>query len=61
MAQQTLIERLLDVLARLIGQRTVRCPDPSCGVRIRYRNVTPDEAKRLGAMATDHGRHNSGR
>lgn len=57
MTQQPLSERSVDVLARLVGQRTVRCPHPGCGVRIRYRNVSPDEAEQLTAMASDHTRH----
>ncbi|MFF9055362.1 hypothetical protein ACF09Z_29945 [Streptomyces erythrochromogenes] len=52
-----LAERVGDALALLAGTRTVRCPHPGCRVSIRYRHVTPDEAKRLTDHATDHTRH----
>ncbi|MFE2552235.1 hypothetical protein ACFXGI_27285 [Streptomyces sp. NPDC059355] len=50
-------ERITDAAALLAGKRTVRCPYPGCGVSVRYRHVTPDEAKRLTDLATDHSRH----
>ncbi|GLW00295.1 hypothetical protein [Streptomyces lavendulae] len=52
-----LADRIHDALALLTGQRTVRCPEPGCTVRIRYRAVTADEAKRLTDLAIDHTRH----
>ncbi|MCX4780007.1 hypothetical protein [Streptomyces sp. NBC_01264] len=52
-----LSERISDAVALFTGIRTVRCPKPHCTVSIRYRHVTPDEAKRLTDMATDHTRH----
>ncbi|GGT10974.1 MULTISPECIES: hypothetical protein [Streptomyces] len=54
---QPLPSRIGDAAALLLGQHTVRCPHPGCTVRIRYRAVTADEAKRLTALATDHTRH----
>ncbi|MFE5770919.1 hypothetical protein ACFQ7O_21440 [Streptomyces sp. NPDC056485] len=54
---QPLPERVTDALALLTGQRIVRCPYPGCRVSVRYRHVTPDEAKRLIDLATDHARH----
>ncbi|MFF3859189.1 hypothetical protein [Streptomyces sp. NPDC002209] len=50
-------ERITDAAALLAGKRTIRCPHPECHVSIRYRAVTPDEAKRLTGLATDHTRH----
>ncbi|MFD3544689.1 hypothetical protein ACFWUW_03560 [Streptomyces sp. NPDC058655] len=52
-----LADRLSDAVALLAGTRTVRCPEPGCRVSIRYRAVTPAEAKRLTDVATDHNRH----
>ncbi|MFG2391306.1 hypothetical protein ACGFYF_20690 [Streptomyces lavendulae] len=52
-----LADRIHDALALLAGQRTVRCPEPGCRVSVRYRAVTPDEAKHLTDLATDHTRH----
>ncbi|MCX5147927.1 hypothetical protein OHB36_14305 [Streptomyces sp. NBC_00320] len=52
-----LSERITDAAALLAGKRTIRCPHPECGVRIRYHAVTPDEAKRLTSLAIDHARH----
>ncbi|MFD7085366.1 hypothetical protein [Streptomyces sp. NPDC059918] len=52
-----LSERITDAAALLAGKRTVRCPFSGCGVSVRYRAVTPDEAKRLTDLATDHARH----
>ncbi|MFE3583385.1 hypothetical protein [Streptomyces vinaceus] len=57
MARQTIRDRLTDALAFFAGWHTVRCPHPGCIVRIRYRGVTPAEAKRLTAQATDHTHH----
>ncbi|MFF4493401.1 hypothetical protein [Streptomyces sp. NPDC001546] len=54
---QSLTELISDAVALLTGKRTVRCPHPGCRVNIRYRAVTPDEAKRLTDLATDHTRH----
>ncbi|MGW2677165.1 hypothetical protein [Streptomyces sp. NPDC001436] len=53
----SLPERVTDALALLTGMRTVRCLHPGCRVSIRYRHVTPNEAKRLTDLATDHTRH----
>ncbi|WP_406325698.1 hypothetical protein OG784_12025 [Streptomyces sp. NBC_01617] len=50
-------DQVSDVIARLAGRRTLRCPTPGCTLRIRYRAVTPDEARRLAALAHDHTRH----
>ncbi|MET7856057.1 hypothetical protein ABZS81_02250 [Streptomyces sp. NPDC005318] len=50
-------EQVSDAIARLTGKRTPRCPVPGCTLRIRYRAVTPDEARRLVALAHDHTRH----
>ncbi|MFD3940060.1 hypothetical protein ACFWSF_35375 [Streptomyces sp. NPDC058611] len=50
-------DRVADAVALLVGKRTVRCPEPGCRVSIRYRAVTPAEAKRLTDVATDHTRH----
>ncbi|MEV0987117.1 hypothetical protein [Streptomyces sp. NPDC049949] len=61
MAQQSLSDRLTDALALLAGKHTVRCPHAGCTVRIRYRNVTPEEVKRLAAVAVDHDRHGNNR
>ncbi|MFD7840549.1 hypothetical protein [Streptomyces sp. NPDC059761] len=52
-----LSERITDAAALLASKRTIRCPYPGCGVSVRYRAVTPDEAKRLTDLATDHTRH----
>ncbi|MEU8462660.1 hypothetical protein [Streptomyces sp. NPDC029003] len=57
MSRNLLSERVCDAAALLAGKHTVRCPYPGCGVSVRYRNVTPDEAKRLTDVATDHARH----
>ncbi|MFE5521264.1 hypothetical protein ACFQ9Q_26595 [Streptomyces virginiae] len=54
---QPLSERVADAAALLTGTRTVRCPYPGCRVTVRCRAVTPDEAKRLTDLATDHTRH----
>ncbi|MFJ3858876.1 hypothetical protein ACIPRL_21830 [Streptomyces sp. NPDC090085] len=54
---EPLAERVGDALALLTGMRTVRCPHPGCRVSVRYRHVTPDEAKRLTDYAADHARH----
>ncbi|MFD8010686.1 hypothetical protein [Streptomyces sp. NPDC058955] len=56
---QPLPGRIADAAALLMGKHTVRCPQPDCTVRIRYRDVTPAEAKRLTDLATDHTRHDS--
>ncbi|MER5484023.1 hypothetical protein ABT024_12515 [Streptomyces sp. NPDC002812] len=52
-----LLEAISDALALLNGKRTIRCPHPGCRIHIRYRHVTPDEAKSLIDVATDHTRH----
>ncbi|WP_030717393.1 hypothetical protein [Streptomyces sp. NRRL F-2580] len=52
-----LSELISDAIALLTGKHTVRCPHPGCNVSVRYRAVTPDEAKRLTDLATDHTRH----
>ncbi|MFD8633548.1 hypothetical protein [Streptomyces sp. NPDC059533] len=52
-----LADRVADTVALITGKRTVRCPRPGCRVSIRYRGVTPAEAKRLTDFATDHTRH----
>ncbi|MEU7551077.1 hypothetical protein AB0B01_01740 [Streptomyces sp. NPDC044571] len=52
-----LADRVSDAVALITGKHTVRCPLPGCRVSIRYRAVTPDEAKRLTALASDHTRH----
>ncbi|MFE2877465.1 hypothetical protein ACFXG6_20740 [Streptomyces roseus] len=57
MDQSPLSERVSDAVALLTGKRTIRCHQPDCRVSIRYRHVTPDEAKRLTEIATDHTRH----
>ncbi len=58
MAHQPLTTRVADALALLItGTHTVHCFCVGCSVRIRYRNVTPEEAKRLTTFAIDHTRH----
>ncbi|MET8741938.1 MULTISPECIES: hypothetical protein [unclassified Streptomyces] len=49
--------RISDAAAFLTGMRTLRCPHPGCTLRIRYRAVTPDEARHLATLATDHTRH----
>ncbi|MFF8263262.1 hypothetical protein [Streptomyces virginiae] len=54
---ESLAERVGDAFALLTGTRTIRCPHPGCRVSVRYRHVTPDEAKRLTDLATDHTRH----
>ncbi|MFF3426419.1 hypothetical protein [Streptomyces sp. NPDC002602] len=56
-ASPPLSERISDAAALLTGKRTVRCPHAGCKVSVRYRHVTPDEAKRLIDVATDHTRH----
>ncbi|MFE1872963.1 hypothetical protein ACFW9N_18955 [Streptomyces sp. NPDC059496] len=53
----TLSDRVSDAVALLAGKHTVRCPEPGCRVSVRYRAVTPAEAKRLTDVATDHTRH----
>ncbi|MFJ8868315.1 hypothetical protein ACIRD6_21435 [Streptomyces sp. NPDC102473] len=51
-------DQVADAYTRLTaGMRTLRCPVPGCTLRIRYRNVTQDEAGRLTALANDHNRH----
>ncbi|MFC5803138.1 hypothetical protein [Streptomyces formicae] len=50
-------DRMNDALALLAGKHTLRCPVIGCGLRIRIRAVTPDEAARLTALANDHTRH----
>ncbi|WP_406241257.1 hypothetical protein [Streptomyces anulatus] len=55
--RKTYADQVSDALARLRGMRTVRCPAPNCTLRIRYRCVTPDEDRRLTALAHDHTRH----
>lgn len=54
---EPLAYRVADAVALLAGKRTVRCPQPGCPVSIRYRAVTPAEAKRLTEAATDHTHH----
>lgn len=54
---QPLPERVADALALLTGTHVARCPHPGCRVSIRFRHVTPDEAKRLSDLATDHTCH----
>ncbi|THA55748.1 hypothetical protein [Streptomyces sp. A1136] len=54
---EPLADRVSDAVALLVGKHTVRCPQPGCRVSVRYRAVTPDEAKRLTDLATDHTRH----
>ncbi|MET8126121.1 hypothetical protein [Streptomyces sp. NPDC005231] len=55
--RKTYVDQVSDAIARLTGRRTLRCPAPGCTLRIRYRAVTPDEARRLAALAHDHTRH----
>ncbi|MEU4953936.1 hypothetical protein [Streptomyces lavendulae] len=57
MNQSPLSERVSDAVALLTGKRTIRCPYPGCHVSVRYGHVTPDEARRLTGIATDHSRH----
>ncbi|MEU8501717.1 hypothetical protein AB0C86_34075 [Streptomyces lavendulae] len=57
MPQGPRTEHISDALALLTGKHTIRCPHPGCGVIVRYRHVTPDEAKRLTDLATDHTHH----
>ncbi|MET9886052.1 hypothetical protein ABZZ20_23515 [Streptomyces sp. NPDC006430] len=57
MDQSPLGERVSDAIALLVGKRTIRCPHPGCRVSVRYSHVTPDEARRLTGIATDHTRH----
>ncbi|WP_328927659.1 hypothetical protein OG429_25940 [Streptomyces sp. NBC_00190] len=52
-----LADRIYDAIAVLTGKHTIRCPHPGCGLHIRYRAVTPAEAKRLIDLATEHTRH----
>ncbi|MEW2417950.1 hypothetical protein AB0953_30190 [Streptomyces sp. NPDC046866] len=54
---QSVPARIGDAAALLLGKHTVRCPQPGCTVRIRYRAMTPEDAERLIALATDHTRH----
>ncbi|UQX00909.1 hypothetical protein [Streptomyces sp. RerS4] len=54
---QPLPARIADALALIAGKHTVHCPYSGCGVSVRFRHVTPDEAKRLTDIATDHTRH----
>ncbi|MFF3060017.1 hypothetical protein [Streptomyces sp. NPDC057909] len=51
------VDQVSDAIARFTGRRTLRCPVLGCTLRIRYRAVTPDEARRLAALAYDHTRH----
>jgi hypothetical protein len=53
--------RLTDSAARLAGMHTLRCPDPGCTVRIRFRAVTQAEISLLTALANDHTRHGAKR
>ncbi|MFD8415553.1 hypothetical protein ACFV2Q_27965 [Streptomyces sp. NPDC059650] len=55
--RKPLPDLISDTAALLLGQHTIRCPHPDCPVRIRHRGITPEEAKRLTALATDHTRH----
>lgn len=55
--RKTYVDQVSDAAARLTGKCTLRCPVPGCTLRIRYRNVTQDEARRLAALAHDHARH----
>lgn len=57
MNRNHLSERVFDAVALLTGKHTVRCPYPGCRASVRYRAITPDEAKRLTDLATDHTRH----
>ncbi|MFF3090673.1 hypothetical protein ACFVRB_37360 [Streptomyces nojiriensis] len=57
MYRNLLTERVSDAAALLTGKHTIRCPYSGCGVSVRYRHVTPDEAKRLTGIAIDHTRH----
>ncbi|MER6392434.1 hypothetical protein ABT236_28730 [Streptomyces sp. NPDC001523] len=57
MNRNLLSQRISDAAGLLTGKHTVRCPYPGCKVSVRYRHVTPDEAKRLIDLATDHTRH----
>ncbi|WP_328740099.1 hypothetical protein OHA91_25830 [Streptomyces erythrochromogenes] len=52
-----LADRIRDALRLVAGRHTVRCPYPGCFIQIRYGFVTPDEAKRLTALAVDHAHH----
>ncbi|MEU6924792.1 hypothetical protein [Streptomyces sp. NPDC046631] len=54
---KTCADQISDGIARLAWLRTLRCPVPGCTLRIRYCCVTPDEARHLAALATDHSRH----
>ncbi|MET9695597.1 hypothetical protein ABZY31_01520 [Streptomyces sp. NPDC006529] len=54
---ESLADRVSDAVALLVGKRTVRCPEAKCRVSVRYRAVTPAEAKRLTDLAIDHTRH----
>ncbi|MFB8034132.1 hypothetical protein ACFC5Z_14470 [Streptomyces sp. NPDC056004] len=54
---KTYADQISDAIARLARLRTLRCPAPGCTLRIRYRAVTPDEARRLVTLAKDHTRH----
>jgi hypothetical protein len=53
--------RLTDTAARLAGMHTLRCPDPGCTVRIRFRAITQQEITWLTALANDHTRHGAKR
>ncbi|MFJ3637961.1 hypothetical protein [Streptomyces sp. NPDC090112] len=57
MSRKPLVERVNDALALITGTHTIRCPYPGCRVSVRYRRVTPDEAKRLTGLATAHTHH----
>ncbi|MCX4526754.1 hypothetical protein OG982_13925 [Streptomyces sp. NBC_01551] len=57
MCRNLLSERISDAAVLIAGKHTVLCPYPACDVSVRYRHVTPDEAKRLIELATDHSRH----
>ncbi|MEV7717481.1 hypothetical protein [Streptomyces sp. NPDC088184] len=54
---KTCTDQISDAIARLAWLRTLRCPAPGCTLRIRYRAVTPGEARYLANLATDHARH----
>ncbi|MER5610757.1 hypothetical protein [Streptomyces sp. NPDC002215] len=54
---KTYADQISDAIARLARLRTLRCPAPGCTIRIRYRAVTPDQARHLATLANDHARH----
>ncbi|MGW0962337.1 hypothetical protein ACWD4K_25760 [Streptomyces gelaticus] len=54
---KTYADQISDTIARLAWLRTLRCPAPGCTLRIRYRAVTPDQARHLATLANDHTRH----